>query len=71
MVLMNLLQGRNRDTDIENRLVDCGGRRGWDEMREVALKHTHMYMIYIYIKHIYFATYILPYAKQIASRKLL
>ena len=58
MVLMNLLQGRNRDTDIENRLVDSGERRRWDAMREVALKHTHMYMIYIYITYILCNIYI-------------
>ena len=39
MVLMNLLQGRDRDTDTENRLVHVGGegegvgRRGWGEWR--------------------------------------
>ena len=33
-VLMNLGQGRNRDTDVENRLVDMRGRGGWDELRE-------------------------------------
>ena len=27
------LQGRNRDTGIEIRLVDTGGRRGLDELR--------------------------------------
>ena len=28
------LQGRNRDSDTESRLVDSRGRRGWDELRE-------------------------------------
>ena len=28
------LQGRNRDADVENRLVDTAGRRGWDRLRE-------------------------------------
>ena len=31
MVLMNLLQGRSRDADIENRYRE--GKRGWDELR--------------------------------------
>ena len=35
------LQGRIRNTDIENRLVDTvWGRRGWDELRE---QHWHTY----------------------------
>ena len=35
-VLINLLQGSNGDTDIENRLMDMvgGGRKGWDVWRE-------------------------------------
>ena len=29
------MQGRNRDADAENRLVDTAWeRRGWDELRE-------------------------------------
>ena len=33
MVLMSYLQGRNRDADTENELVDTvGGRRGWKEL---------------------------------------
>ena len=28
------LQGKTRDTGIENRLVDTGERRGWDKLRE-------------------------------------
>ena len=33
MVLMNYLQGRNRDADAEKELVDTvGGRRGWEEL---------------------------------------
>ena len=35
MVLMILLQGRDRDADIENGFVDTEvGRRGWDELGE-------------------------------------
>ena len=35
MVLMMLLQGRNRDADIENGLVDPEvERRGWDDLGE-------------------------------------
>ena len=30
-----IFQGRNRDPDIENGLVDTvGGKRGWGELRE-------------------------------------
>jgi len=28
------LQGRNRDEDIETRLVDTRGKREWEELRE-------------------------------------
>ena len=28
------LQGRNRDTDVENRLTDMEGKEKWDEVRE-------------------------------------
>ena len=33
---LTYLQGRNKDADVENRIVDRGGggRRGWDELRE-------------------------------------
>ena len=34
---VNDLQGRHRDADVENGLVDMGlelGRRGWDELKE-------------------------------------
>ena len=35
MVLLMLLQGRNRDADIENGLVDPEvERRGWDDLEE-------------------------------------
>lgn len=35
MVLTILLQGRNRDEDMENGFVDMEvGRRGWDELGE-------------------------------------
>ena len=35
MVLMMVLQGRNRDADIENGLVDPEvERRGWDDLGE-------------------------------------
>ena len=38
MVLMNLLQGSNRDADIENRLVDTGMGEGEGEMRESSME---------------------------------
>ena len=39
MVQMNLLQGRRRDTDVEDTHLDTGrgrrwGREGWDELRD-------------------------------------
>ena len=33
-VLMNLVAGQDKGTDIENRLEDTGGRGSWDEVRE-------------------------------------
>ena len=59
MVLMNLLQGRSRDADTENRLLDTVGEG------EGGMKH-----IYIHITYMLYNIYI-PYVKQIASRKLL
>ena len=37
------MQGRNRDADIEYRLVDTAGE-GEGETERVALKHTHYQM---------------------------
>ena len=35
MLLINLFAGRNRDTDIENGLLDItADRKGWDELTE-------------------------------------
>ena len=39
MVLMNLLQGRDRDTDTENRLVDTMREGNGRQIERVALKH--------------------------------
>ena len=39
MVLMNLLQGRDRDTDIEKRLVDTRREGKGRQIERVALKH--------------------------------
>ena len=38
VVLMNILQDRNRDTGIEESSEHSGGRRGWDKLRE---QHRH------------------------------
>ena len=35
------MQGSKRDTDIKNRLLDSGRRRGWDDLREY---HGDMYI---------------------------
>jgi len=43
MGLMGLAQGSSGDADMENRLVDTVGKRGWDGLRG-ALKHTHYHM---------------------------
>ena len=40
MVLMNYLQGSNRDADIENRLVDTAAEEEGGMNRKVAQKHT-------------------------------
>ena len=40
MVLINYLQGRNRDTDRESGLADIVGDEEWDELREL---HWNMY----------------------------
>ena len=37
------MQNRQRDTDIQNRLLDSGRRQGWDVSRE---QHWNMYIIY-------------------------
>ena len=34
MVLMNLVEGRKKDTDVENGLEVTGGGGGWDAVRE-------------------------------------
>ena len=39
MVLMNLLQGRDRDTDTENRLVDTMREGNGRQIERGALKH--------------------------------
>ena len=44
MVLMNLLQGRDRDTDTENRLVGTMREGKGRRIERVALKHTHNQM---------------------------
>ena len=36
------MQNRKRDTDVQNRLLDCGRRQGWDVSRE---QHRNMYII--------------------------
>ena len=37
------MQNRKRDTDVQNRLLDSGRRRGWDVLRE---QHRNMSIIY-------------------------
>ena len=45
MVQMNLLQSRNRDTDVEHKLVDTEERKGrWDEFVRVALTYKHYHV---------------------------
>ena len=34
------MQGRNRDADIDNGLVDTGRRREWDELRIAEAAHS-------------------------------
>ena len=36
------MQNRKRDTDVQNRLLDCGRKRGWDVQRE---QHWNKYTI--------------------------
>ena len=36
------MQNRKRDTDVQNRLLDCGRRQGWDVLRE---QHWNKYTI--------------------------
>ena len=36
------MQNRKRDTNVQNRVLDCGRRRGWDISRE---QHQNMYII--------------------------
>ena len=33
MVLINLFKGRNRYTQVENKLVGTAGRRKWEQVR--------------------------------------
>ena len=42
MITMTLYNMRDskRDTDVKNRLLDSGRRRGWDDER-IALKHVY------------------------------
>ena len=40
------MQNRKRDTDVQNRLLDSGRRRGWD-----VLKEQHVYCIYSETDH--------------------
>lgn len=35
---------RNRDADTENRHAHSRGRRGWEELRKQARRHTHTTM---------------------------
>ena len=44
MVLMNLLQGRNRDADIENRLVDTAREERVVRIEKVALVYIHYHV---------------------------
>ena len=41
VVLRNLYQGSNRDTDIENILVDTVGEQRMGQTERAAWKHTH------------------------------
>ena len=36
------MQNRKRDTDVQNRPLDCGRRQGWDVLRE---QHWNKYTI--------------------------
>ena len=62
MVQINLLAGRNRDTDIENKSMDTKGRKGMGRIEKLGLTHIqlglylctvyiHTYMLYIV--HVY------------------
>ena len=42
------MQNRKRDTDVQNRLLDSGRKRGWDVLRE---QHRNMYIIYSETDH--------------------
>ena len=44
MALMNLFAHRNRDADIENRLVDTAGEVGVGRTERVAGKHIHYHI---------------------------
>ena len=45
MVQMNLLQNRNRDTDVEHKRVDTGRREGrWDDFVRVYLTYKHYHV---------------------------
>ena len=45
MVQMNLLQKRNRDTDVEHKRVDTGRREGrWDDFVRVYLTYKHYHV---------------------------
>ena len=37
------MQNRKRDTDVQNRVLDCGRRQGCDDLRE---QHQNLYIIY-------------------------
>ena len=39
---VSYMQNRKRDTDVQNRILDSGRRRGWDVLRE---QHRNMYII--------------------------
>ena len=44
LILINLFSCRNRDADIENRLVDTEGEVEVGQIERVALKHIHYHV---------------------------
>ena len=42
------MQNRKRDTDVQNRLLDSGRRRGWDVSKE---QHRNIYIFYSETDH--------------------
>ena len=35
------MRDSKRDTDVQNRLLDAGRRRGWELFKRIALKHVY------------------------------